>query len=453
MFGRLKFMKAITGLICLTVLLIGCSNGTNNNNSLGSSASNPPSNAVEEKTPEAATKAPVTLTLAHGWTGEVAMAAAFEPAIQRFIAEHDYITLNVETAPGNGIREKLVAEMAANDAPDVFLHWGVRDTESYIINNKVADLSDLINGDPDLNGRYIENAYDSAIYQGKVYGLPIEANMMNFLVNEKLFEQYGVKIPETFEELKEAVKLFKSKKLIPIAANDGTTRAILANMNDQLYGESVRDMLIGKAEFDDKLKQAAEHVKELIDIGAFPEGMETMGTLQALEMFNAEMAPMYFQHSWTLGSVAEEIIDKVQVVPFPKLTADGKYYMTAGVGYFVYISQRAYEDENKRAAAWELAKYLAGPEVGQDLEVISGNPSPVMWDRQKDIHPILAKALKLRDSGEVATFPDHNDLLSREASKVYNDLKTRLYLKDITPEQYAQLFSEAIQANPNLAFK
>jgi ABC-type glycerol-3-phosphate transport system substrate-binding protein len=443
------------------VLAACSSNGSGNNTSAtgskasaGTSAAGSSADSSTTATPAPEPKQPVELTLAHGWTGEVAMAAAFEPAIERFIESHDYITLNVETAPGNGIREKIVTEMAANDPPDVFLHWGVRDTASYITNNKVADLTDLIASDPELEGRYIDNAYSSVTYKGRIYGLPIEANMMNFLVNTKMFEEAGVKIPETFDELKEAIKAFKAKGFIPIAANDGTTRAILSNLNDQLYGESVRDRLTGKEDYDERLVQAAAYVRELVDLGAFPEGMETLGTLQALELFNNGMAPMYYQHSWTLGSVAEDLFDQVEVIPFPKLKADGDAYMTSGVGYFVYISQRAYEDENKREAAWELVKYLAGPEVGKDLEVISGNPSPVVWDRgSADMHPMLAKAFKLRDSGLVKTFPDHNDLLSADASKVYNELKTRLYLNDVTPEEYARQFQEAIKNYPNPAFE
>ncbi|WP_168735680.1 ABC transporter substrate-binding protein [Cohnella fermenti] len=454
---RKSTMKIGVMLASAMLLLAACSGNGNGNANGGNSSASPAgasSPAASSGTAQEGTaKQPVELTLAHGWTGEVAMAAAFEPAIDRFIASHDYITLNVETAPGNGIREKIVTEMAANDPPDVFLHWGARDTASYIANEKVADLTDLIAGDPELEGRYIDNAYDSVTYKGRIYGLPIEANMMNFLVNTKMFADAGIKVPETFDELKEAVKAFKAKGLIPIAANDGTTRAILSNLNDQLYGESVRDRLIGKEEYDERLVEAASHVRELVELGAFPEGMETLGTLQALELFNTGMSPMYYQHSWTLGSVAEDLFDQVEVVPFPKLKPDGDAYMTSGVGYFVYISERAYEDENKREAAWELAKYLAGTEVGKELEVVSGNPSPVVWDRSSDMHPMLAKAFKLRDSGEVKTFPDHNDLLSAEASKVYNDLKTRLYLNDITPEQYAQLFEEGIKNNPNPAFE
>ncbi|MBD2845558.1 extracellular solute-binding protein [Paenibacillus sp. IB182496] len=438
-------IKSIVLVLGMALILMACSEGG------GSS-----DRVVErqgESAPADTEKAAVELTLAHGWTGEAAMAKAFEPAVERYAQEHDYITLNVETAPGNGIRDKIVTEMAANDPPDVFLHWGVRETERYITNGKIADLTDLIADDPELNGLYSANAYGSATYRGRIYALPIQENMMTFLVNTKMFEEYGVDIPETFDELKEAVRTFEENGLIPFAANGGTPRAMLLSLVDQLYGDDLRERLIGNQPFDDRLAQAAGYVKELVELGAFPEGMETLSTLQALELFNAGMSPMYFQHSWTLGSVAEDLFEHVEVIPFPKLSEAGDAYMTSAAGYFVYLSQHAYEDESKREAAWELVKYLAGPEVGKDLEVISGNPSPIVWDRNADMHPMLAKALKLRDSGTVKTFADHNELLSAEASKRYNDLVTKLYLNEINPEEYAKLFEEAILDYPNPAFE
>ncbi|MHA6485023.1 ABC transporter substrate-binding protein [Paenibacillus sp. strain BS8-2] len=443
-------MRLLTLLLAALLLVTACSSnaGTNGN----TEASQAPA-ATNEPAATAETKTPVKLRLAHGWTGEVAMAAAFEPALDRFMAANEHVELTVETAPGNGIREKIVAEMAANDPPDIFLHWGVRDTASYIQNGMVADLTDLIEADAEMEGRYIENAYASATFQNRIYGLPIEAYMMTFVVNEQLFQEHGVTVPSTWSELLTAVDAFKAKGLIPIAANDGTTRAMLTVLNDQLYGESVRDSLTGKAPYGEKLGKTAEYAAELIGKEAFPVGMETMGTLQALELFNAGMAPMYFQHSWTLGSIAEDMLDHVKVVPFPKVDEAERHQLTAGVGYFVYMSQQAYEDEAKREAAWELAKFLAGPEVGKDLEEISGNPSPVVMERSDKIHPIMAQALALRDSGEAGVFPDHNDMLSSDASAAYNDLKTRLYLKNITPTEYAERFQQAINDHPNPAFQ
>jgi ABC-type glycerol-3-phosphate transport system substrate-binding protein len=446
-------MRVLVIVMSAMLLIAGCRSSDGASDAKGTPGQAGTSAANASATPAGDQKAPVKLKLAHGWTGEVPMAAAFEPAVERFIAENNYITLTVETAPGNGIREKIVTEMAANAPPDVFLHWGVRDTANYIVNDRLADLTDLIAQDPEMQGRYIDNAYVSSTYQNRIYGLPIEAYMMTFLVNERMFQEHGVKIPETFGELKEAVTAFKKKNLVPIAANDGTTRAMLTNLADQVYGDSLNDKLAGKEPYGQGLTRVAQLANELIELGAFPKGMETMGTLQALEMFNAEMAPMYFQHSWTLGNIGKEIIDQVRVIPFPKIEEAQQPYLTAGVGYFVYISKQAYADEQKREAAWKLAKYLAGPEVGKDLEEIAGNPSPVKLERGAGIHPVLAKALELRDSGKVKVFPDHNDLLSSEASAAYNDLKTRLYLKDITPDQYAQRFQQAISTHPNKAFE
>ncbi len=197
---KMKSKCLLLLIFALSALIIGCS-------SEGSSEQSASDNGSD-----ANGSASVQLTLAHGWTGEVPMAEAFEPGVEKFIGENEHIDLTVETAPGNAIRDKIVTDMAANNAPDVFLHWGIRDTERYIANDKLADLTEMINDDPDMAELYIDNAYAASTFQGKIYGLPIEAYNIPFVVNTDMFAEHDVKIPETIDELKEAVQFFLKER-------------------------------------------------------------------------------------------------------------------------------------------------------------------------------------------------------------------------------------------------
>lgn len=436
-------------ILILAMALAACSGGKVADDSAGQE---PAASKGEGSTSDSE---PVTIRLMHGWTGEVPMAAAFEPGIDQFVQDHPEIDLKVETAPGNAIKEKVLTEMAANNPPDVFLHWGTRSTEPYIENGKLAVLDDLINGDPDFEGRFIPEAYDLSTYQGKIYGLPMEAYMHYFIVNKTLFEEHNVMIPETYEDLKAAVQTFVQKGLIPFAANNHSARYMLTIWNNQLMDrDEVLQASAGSGQFGDPMLKAAQHIDELVKMKAFPEGLATMDTLQSLELFNSEKSPMYYQHTWTIGNINPDLLDNVAVVPFPKVDDDGaEDMMTANVGYFVYMSQAAYDDPDKREAAWEVMKYLSGSEIAKDMVEQVSNPSPVVLDYEGiTLSPVLEASIALRDSSEIIS-PNIEEYMSQEASDEFWTLFDRLSLGDIDPQSFVDDLNDTLRENPNKAIQ
>ncbi len=225
------------------------------------------------------------------------------------------------------------------------------------------------------------------------------------------------------------------------------------SLSDQLHAGNAEEHLLGRTPFGDELLEAVQLVEELQEMKAFPEGKETMETLQALELFNSGNSPMYFQHSWTMGEVDESLSDSVEVIPFPSATQDGLGYMTTGVGYFVYMSQDAFDDENKREAAWELMKYLAGPDVAKDLVELASNPSPVQTDYDfSKVPPAVASALELQQSVDVTT-PMYQDLLSLDAARDFEELVVQLGLGEIAAEEFVNRLNETISEHPNNAYE
>lgn len=438
-------LKIGTAALLIALVTAGCGG----NGPAASPSSSPAESPTETAAASsAAPSAPVKLSLMHGWTGEVPMAKAFEPAIERYAADHPEVNLEVITQAGNAIKEKLVIDMAANQPPDVFLHWGLSVTEPYVKNGKVADLTDLISANGELAGRYVDGSLNPVTLGGKVYGLPIETYMHVFLVNQALFDEHGVKVPATFEELKTAVSAFKGKGLIPIAANGTSARYLIEAMHSQAVDNGeLMDMFAGKKPFDARLTDASAKLVELSGMGAFPKGAETLQTLQALAFFNEKQAPMYYQSSWTIGNLVPEVVGDAKVVPFPLVSDQAVPTMTAGAGYFVYMSQAAYENEEKRQAAWELMQYLAGPEVAKDLIELAANPSPVKvsFDESKVSAP-FAQVQQLQQSID-KTFESYQELVGDKT--VYQELANRVLLGDLTPEGFAEEMNKLVKEHPN----
>ncbi|MCT2536676.1 extracellular solute-binding protein [Aquibacillus koreensis] len=396
----------------------------------------------------------ITLNVLTSLVGEQPLSAVYEPGFETFNAEHDDINLNINTAAGNSIREKLLAEMAANNPPDVFFHWGTRRTENYIESDKIADLTELIEEDG-LADQYVEDAFNPVEYQGGTYGLPISSYMYYFMVNKQLFEEHGVEIPSTYDELVTAVEQFKEAGLIPMAANNHSARYMMLTwLSQKKTIDSIIPNTTGEEPFGDALLEASEKAAELQQLGAFPDGKETLSTSQSLELFNTGVSPMFYQHSWTIGAINPDIVDQLEVVPFPLGDGESKNTAISGAGFFVYMSQQAYDDPEKREAAWELMKYLASPELGKQVIEKASDFSPLDVDYDvSEANEILRQAIEIRDRADNIVPSLDEALFSQGVQDNYWTLTDELSLQEMTPEEYVEAMNELVEEHPSKQFE
>ncbi|MBM7553305.1 ABC transporter substrate-binding protein [Thalassobacillus pellis] len=396
----------------------------------------------------------VQLRVLHSFTGAQPQAPVIEPAFKEFDNNHKDIDLKIETAAGNTILEQLKTEMAADDAPDVFTHWGMRRTENYIKNGVIPDISGLIEED-NLKEQYREGAFGPVTYKGGIYGLPFQGYSYYFMINKKLFEEHNVKVPTTYEELKDAVVKFKEAGYIPFAANNHSARYMLLTWFAQKknYEDLVAHSTAEKP-FGDALLEAAQKADELAELGAFPEGYMNMATAQSLELFHAEQAPMFYQHSWTIGSIDPELLKNYQVIPFPLGDSESVPTTLAGTGHFIYMSKDAYEDPEKREAAWKLMNKIAGKEVGRQFveKIANQTPLKVEYDVDK-VNPVLNEVLKNIDRSENVLPSYEEELFASAVEGEYWPLTDSLLLQKIEPKEYVEQMNAIIEENPNVQFE
>ncbi len=122
------------------------------------------------------------------------------PIIQKhmdevFSAKNPNIKVSIEPAP-DGFEEKLLAQMVAGTAVDVFEAWGnifFKWTERDLL----LDVQSMV--DRDLKEEQVKDYNDfqwnGLQMQGKRVGMPKYINVMTVTVNKDLFEKYGVDLP------------------------------------------------------------------------------------------------------------------------------------------------------------------------------------------------------------------------------------------------------------------
>lgn len=163
--------------------------------------------AVEED------NSPITLEF---WTHEDAARAELEDKwIKEFQEIHPNVTVNVTRQGAEGLRDLVQTAFAANEGPS-FFNLPIENEYQYIEAGRVApcDYKTLGFKDAaDLLDHYQDGMIDAVVYDGDVYGLPLELTNWSIYLNKKVFRDAGLDpetdYPKTWEDMVEV-----SKKII-----------------------------------------------------------------------------------------------------------------------------------------------------------------------------------------------------------------------------------------------
>ena len=163
--------------------------------------------AVEED------NSPITLEF---WTHEDAARAELEDKwIKEFQEIHPNVTVNLTRQGAEGLRDLVQTAFAANEGPS-FFNLPIENEFQYIEAGRVApcDYKTLGFKDAaDLLDHYQDGMIDAVVYDGDVYGLPLELTNWSIYLNKKVFRDAGLDpetdYPKTWEDMVEV-----SKKII-----------------------------------------------------------------------------------------------------------------------------------------------------------------------------------------------------------------------------------------------
>ncbi|MEU2180600.1 ABC transporter substrate-binding protein [Streptomyces thermolilacinus] len=182
----------------------------------------------------------------------------------------------LDTIPGADYQSKLQTVISGKQAPDVFFNWGGGSIKPYVDAGLLMPLDDFIAKDPGLTSRFLPSVMDTAVVNGRPYGIPMRGTQPVLLFsNKKVLAQAGVTPPRTWDELLAAVKVLKARGVTPIALGGGD------KWPTQMWFQYVYDRVAGPDHFrkavngDKKVwassdsKKALGMLRELIDAGAF----------------------------------------------------------------------------------------------------------------------------------------------------------------------------------------
>ncbi|MBN2553168.1 MAG: extracellular solute-binding protein, partial [Spirochaetales bacterium] len=130
-----------------------------------------------------------------------------EKLIAEFTLENPNVTVVRETSPSGKIIEKILTAFAARKGPDIF-NIGAEEEWQYIMGERVAPVDlDAVGYSSyrALQDDYLPVTFNGALYEGKIYGLPLEITNWCIYINDKYYREVGLNpatdYPKTWEQM------------------------------------------------------------------------------------------------------------------------------------------------------------------------------------------------------------------------------------------------------------
>lgn len=380
--------------------------------------------------------------------GITAAGPAMEELIKVCEAALPDVNIERTVVPSIGIRESYRLAVSADKTPDLGYTWPAASVlAGYARTGKVAPLNSYYDkyGWDNVNAFY--RGRNS--YQGKLYAVPMEQDLMGVYYNKAMFAELGLEVPKTYAEFKTVVDKIKEAGKIPIAFGNrdrwpatNTLSLILGLTAGRAEEEKV---FFGEEPWTNpKFKLAAETFQQWGKNGYFPKGFNGIGYDEANALFLGGRAAMNITGTWVLQDMARGAKFDLGVFMLPPISDGVPPGTMWGEGSQWQVSAAA-SDAAKDAAAsyincltskenrktWVEKGYLVP--IGTTAEDLKA------WNTLPVVKDFYAEGLKTPDTN----FYDLHTTVPESVTQVLYPELQKLASGDETPDS----FLAAIQAS------
>lgn len=376
-----------------------------------------------------------------------------QQAVDRYMADNPDVEVEVVPMQNDPYKTRIRTAMGAGDAPCVFMSWGGGPLYEYVQSEQVLDLTPYMMED-DYYTRFLPASLSNVTFDEKIWGVPVENTAVAVIFyNKQIFEDYGLEVPATWDELLEVAQTLIDNGIAPFSLANKTkwtSSMYYMYLVDRLGGPEVFASAANRTggSFEDPVfVQAGEMVQQLVEMGGFNEGFNGLDydTGQGRMLMYANQAAMELMGSWEASNFLAEneefFNDALGVFPFPAVEGGAgdpsNVVGTVGDNYYHIAPTCEYPDE-----AFEMLQYLIDDE-SVALRVEAGRIPPVVGVADMIEDPMLSQIMDIvENAASVQLWYDQ--YLPPELGEVHKDVMQALFGLEITPEQAAAQHEEAV---------
>ena len=321
-------------------------------------AQQPPAQGGAAETP-ATTGEPVTIVFWDMATGNEQYPIAAAEHAATITYDFPNITIEYQSIPWANRLEVFLTALAANAAPDFSNGGGFQSFQFYAM-GEIMDITPIID-------RWREDGtlafYDYSMIEyfrvgDSQVGIPIGYDPRFMLYRQDWFEEAGIAMPTTWEEMFEAAVHFTD----PANHVYGfASPAALAGGNVLFYtwltsnggGVWTNDGLAPYWTRPENV-EVVEFLRRMRDAGVFPPGMSSYDSAEAIQAAIGDNAAMVLVTAGHAGSeIARTHYGRFALMPVPAgPSANGRQGSTISMNAFMAYTQTAHPQETMDALAW-----------------------------------------------------------------------------------------------------
>ncbi len=379
----------LAGMMVLSVTACGNSAGNT-----GSDASAPAqttestdaSGSTADQAPAAETAqptGPVELTVTTTFAGEDTNAQNYKDAVKAWEEQTGNTIVDTSATADETFKMRVATDFETGSEPDVLFFFNGADANSFIEAGKVLSLDEIRAEYPEYATNMNEDLITDSLVDGKKYAIPVNGYWEAMFVNTEILEAAGVAMPGadyTMDMFKADCEKIKAAGYTPIAAALGNIPhywwefAIFNNQSPDTHLEIPENV-------EDANGQAwvsgMNDIKELYELGYFPDNTLSATDDETFAMFTDGKAAFLIDGSWKVGGIVgscqsdpedPSTLDADKLAKFDVTYVPGKGSRKAtdlvgGLSSGYYITRKAWDDPDKRAAAVSFVEYMTSDDV------------------------------------------------------------------------------------------
>ncbi len=305
----------------------------------------------------------VTIRLVH-YMGEQAKRDALDAILAAFSEEHPEIKVDIEVVASSSYLATYKNYIAAGEAPDIMFGKPQNMTE-FIEGGYFMDLTG-----EDCMKNVLPMLADECTVNGGVYGFPIDAQVKACFYNKKMFEEAGVEVPQTRDDLIKVCDTFMEKGIYPfvhafnfIHAPFHTLDSYFTSMAAAKENGNVwMDSQNGTANLSDN-ETVIEAMELFSKLASYKDAGDTaVDQTQGIQNFAAGQRPMYINGGWLMGDTLAASPDgEFGMFPTPWSNNPEENKLWVGIDdVFIVSAQTEHKEE-----VMTLMSFLAGEEASK----------------------------------------------------------------------------------------
>lgn len=329
-------------------------------------------------TPTAAPKK-VTLNVTTTYAGNDGNAQNFQDAVGAWEKNSGNKVNDSSSTSDETFKARVLADFETGSEPDVLFFFNGVDSNSFVQAGKVVAIDDIRKEYPDYATNMKDGMLGASPVDGKNYSVPVNGYWEGMYVNKEVCKQAGVEIPDantTWDQFLETCQKIKDAGFAPIAVSLATVPHYWFEFGIYNYLSPATHNVLPTSITDTQGQawvNGLSDIKMLFDKGFFPENTLTGTDDETVQMFIDNKAAFLIDGSWKVGGIEglTTNIDNFTVTYVPGKNDRKTTDIIGGLSSGYYITKKAWDDPDKRAAAVDFITYMTSDEMVSKFAQVS----------------------------------------------------------------------------------